>query len=261
MNIDYKKYELRNVKRICKILECFLLNKRELSLSEICLYTGIQKSIIFRILVNLEEEGYISRNSQNNKLFLGIKIFQLGNVAKQEIKMLNKAYPVMDELSNKTKENVYLHKLFQNKRICISKIEAPQDIKLILEIGDSFPLYCEASGKVIMAFLEEKEINYLILNEKLISLGPRTIIVPDLLKKELKKIKNNGYSVSYEERIPHSFSIASPIFNYQSKVIGSISVSGPNMRFDKNKINQLIPLLKSASIKISCFLGCTSLTK
>lgn len=255
MVYDYKKYNLKSVKRICNILESFIIKKEELSLSDICKITGLNKSVVFRNLVNLEEEGYIIKNKENGKYFIGIKIFQLGNIVKEEMILLNKSSPIMEFLSEQLKENVYLFKLFQNKRICISKIEAPQDLTIIVNVGDSFPLYCEASGKAILSFLDDKTIEFLISKDNLLPVGPRTIIDPNKLKSELVQIKKKGYAMSYEERIPHSFSIAAPIFDYQLGVIGSISVSGPYARFYKDKIKRTIYSVKEASDKISYLLG------
>jgi len=108
MVYDYKKYNLKSVKRICNILESFIIKKEELSLSDICKITGLNKSVVFRNLVNLEEEGYIIKNKENGKYFIGIKIFQLGNIVKEEMILLNKSSPIMEFLSEQLKENVYL---------------------------------------------------------------------------------------------------------------------------------------------------------
>jgi len=103
--------------------------------------------------------------------------------------------------------------------------------------------------------LPGSEIQRIIQKEKLIAFGPNTITNPVKLKEHLQEIRNRGYALSFEERIPGSSSIAAPIFDYQGNVIASISISGPITRFTKEKISFYISLIKKAAEDISQSLG------
>lgn len=121
------------------------------------------------------------------------------------------------------------------KRVSIEKIESTQDIRYIIHLGESLPLYCGGSGKALLAFLSNEEIDKFITQEKLKKLGPNTITDPIKLKEHLKQIRKNGYAISFEERIKGSVSIGAPIFDFSGKVIASLSISGPISRFTKKR--------------------------
>jgi len=155
----------------------------------------------------------------------------------------------------KTEESVDLNILSDGKRVSIEKIESPHDVRRIIQLGKSLPLHCGGSGKALLAFLPDEEIDKIIQKEKFIPFGPNTITDPTKLKEHLKEIRKNGYAISFEERILGSASVAAPVLDYKGKVVASLSISGPTTRFTKKKIPVLISLVKEAAQKISASLG------
>jgi len=186
---------------------------------------------------------------------LGIKLFELGQITQNQTEVRTCALPIMKELAKKTEESIDLNIISDGKRVSIEKVESSQDIRKIIQLGKSLPLYCGGSGKALLAFLPEEEIDKFIKQERLVKLGPNTITDPKKLKEHLKQIKENGYAISFEERVLGSVSIGAPIFDHSGKIVASLSVSGPISRFNKKKISLCISLIKEATDKISSLLG------
>jgi len=89
----------------------------------------------------------------------------------------------------------YFKNFFQKKkdffksiwyRVSIEKIESPHDVRRIIQLGKSLPLYCGGSGKALLAFLTDEEIDKIIQKEKFIPFGPNTITDPVKLEEHLK---------------------------------------------------------------------------
>ena len=248
-------YYIQSIKRAIQILNSFTPREKELSITELSKKLNLHKSTIHRILVTLEDESLVTKNQITQKYSLGIKLFELGHVVQDQMEIRTHALPVMKELAQKTEESIDLNILSEGKRVSIEKIESPHDVRRIIQLGKSLPLYCGGSGKALLAFLPDEEIDKIIQKEKFIPFGPNTITDPTKLKEHLKEIRKNGYAISFEERILGSASIAAPIIDYKGKVVASLSISGPTTRFTKKMIPLLISRVKEAAQKISASLG------
>lgn len=248
-------YYIQSIKRAVQILNSFTFKKDELGVSELSERLNLHKSTVHRILVTLEDEGFVAKDQVSQKYRLGIKLFELGHIVKEQIEIRNYALPIMKELAQKTEESIDLNILSDGKRVSIEKIESPHDVRRIIQLGKSLPLYCGGSGKALLAFLPDEEIDKIIQKEKFIPFSPKTITDPIKLKEHLKEIRKNGYAISFEERILGSASVAAPILDYKGKVVASLSISGPTTRFTKKKVPILISLVKVATQKISASLG------
>ncbi len=87
-----------------------------------------------------------------------------------------------------------------------------------------------------------------------IKLGRNTITDPDELKRELARIRRQGFSESYSEFDLGVGSVAAPIFDHKGRIIASISAAGPADRIIENK-QKLIELVMETAWAISLELG------
>jgi len=249
-------YYIQSIKRAIEILNSFTTKDKELGITELSKKLKLHKSTIHRILVTLEDESLVVKNQITQKYHLGIKLFELGQIVQDQIEIRDYVLPFMRELAQKTDESIDLNILLDEKRVSIEKIESPHDIRRIIQLGKVLPLYCGGSGKALLAFLPDEEIDKIIQKEKIIPFGPNTITDTTKLKENLKEIRKNGYAISFEERILGSASVAAPILDYKGKVVASLSISGPTTRFTEKKVPMFISLVKDAAQNISTSLGC-----
>lgn len=244
-------YYNQSIKRCALILNALGSQNKELGISELSRLLDLHKSTVHRMLVTLEDENFVAYNKTLQKFRLGIKLLELGSMAKEQIDIKNVAWPIMQEIAQKTEESIDLNILIDDRRVSIEKIESPHDLRRTIQLGKSLPLYCGGSGKAILAFLPNSEIERILQKSDLVPLGPNTIINPEVLNEHLKEIREKGYAMSFEERTLGSASIAAPILNEQNYAIASLSISGPSLRFTEEKISLFASLVKKAASDIS----------
>src|SRR5207248_295579 len=104
----------------------------------------------------------------------------------------------------------------------------------VFEIGVLQPVYIAASGKVIMAFMDQEEIE-LIFNVEEINQEERSKI-----RIELEGIREQGYAFTANERKLGALSIGTPIFSVTQKVIGSIICVVPVNSFEESQKDMMI---------------------
>jgi len=143
----------------------------------------------------------------------------------------------------------------------VEKNESPHEIRQAVELGKTLPLYSGAPGKVLLANLPQVRIHEILHQAKLKAMGPRTITDPEKLIEELQKVRDLGYSVSFEETYLGAVSIAAPVRDFSGMVIAAISITGPVSRFSKENIAKFIPLAIQAGKEISVALGYSDRTE
>lgn len=248
-------YSIKSIKRTVQVINSFTANAHELGVTELSKMLNLHKSTVHRILITLSKEGLVVKNPVNQKYRLGIIFFKWGCIVQNQIEIRSYALPIMKDLAKSTEESVALNIISNNKRIIIEKIESPNEIQRVLKLGENLPLYFGSAGKVLLASLSDEEFEKCLKEERLISFTPHTITNKSKLMKNLHEIREKGYAIAIEERIPGGASIGAPIFDYTGKVIAALSISGPVLRFSEEKIPILISLVQDAAMKISVLLG------
>jgi DNA-binding IclR family transcriptional regulator len=152
--------------------------------------------------------------------------------------------------------------LRDGKRICIEKTESTEVLRDTILIGDQFPAHCGASGKVLLAFLEEEELRKYLQSGPLRALTPRTITDPKELIAALGKIRRNGFAFSSGERVMDGLcAISAPIFDAEGKARHSLTITLTPFRLRAKGRERLVRLVTAAAAEISKKLGGTPSTK
>lgn len=239
-----KKTPTRSIERAFDILECFLLEKQELTLMEISTLTNLSISTTHRLIATLEKRDYLVRNSENKKYQLGYTVTKFVNMISgkigQDFKMIVRKY--MIQLHQLYNESMSLYVIDGNKRLCIDRLESTHELRRVINIGSTLPLGIGAAGKVLISYLNQDSVDDLYLNVDINSL-------------EYRKIRELGYIITEGEREVGISAIAAPIFNFNGKVIAALSISGPSARLDYAKLTQVASKIKECSIKVSNELG------
>ena len=116
------------------------------------------------------------------------------------------------------------------------------------------PIHIGASGKAILAYLPEKEVDEILSSVTELP-KDRTISDPNQLRRQLLEIRRKGYAITYGERESDTVGIASPIFNLSSDVIGSLVISVPAYRYKAKMENRLCLLTQEGARDLSHLLG------
>jgi IclR family acetate operon transcriptional repressor len=109
------------------------------------------------------------------------------------------------------------------------------------------------------AYLPVEELEELLTGLTYERFTPRTLVQPAKLKRELAKIREQGFAIDDEEAVPGARCVAAPIFDASGKVAAAISVSGPITRVTSDKLQALSTAVKKAAAVVSTRLGYSGL--
>lgn len=233
------------------ILFLFDKSRPVLSVSKIASLLNLPLSTTYRYIANLKSKGLIEEFGHKGCYRLGFKIFELAKTLRDQLSIVDIALPVMQRLQKETEETINLLSHQRNKVIIIERIESNQPLRYSLDQGRALFMHAGASGKVMMAHLEEAEQDRIIKEEGLPKLARNTITDPVKLKRELRLIRKRGFAISVDEVDPGARAIAAPILDKDEKLIGGLGIVGPATRIAGSKIDRFSHMVIEAASEIA----------
>ncbi|MGO4889232.1 IclR family transcriptional regulator [Anaerobacillus sp. MEB173] len=243
----------KTVVKSMKLLDLFRTNEK-LSLNDMVQLSGIPKTSVHRMIGSLEDMGFLTKN-EDGKYILGMLFLEFGQLVADRLDIRQVAYPIMKELRDEIGEAVNLTMIDNQEAIYIEKLDTNHPVRLFTKVGRRSPLYAGACSRIILAYLPEPEQEEYINVTELKQYGKGTITDKDELRTILQKSRTNGYTISHSELENDTSSVAAPIFNYTGQAVGGISIAGPDVRFQKEHLPDIIEKVTAAAAEISKKLG------
>ncbi|MGM0881050.1 MAG: IclR family transcriptional regulator [Bacillota bacterium] len=230
-------------------------NEKEVSVTEISRELEMPVQSVHRILSSLSEHGFVTQNNKTRKYKLGLTVMKYGFLMWDSSMLRSVAKPFMEELSQKTKETIYLATRENKDGVYIDSIDSPQILKISEPIGLRLPLFIGASNRVILAYLPQKTREGILRDVDWSSIPSLKPLTREFIECELEKIREQGYAMTSGEATEGTTGIGAPIFSYDSTVIGSLNCAGPSIRFTPENIEKYSFYAKKYANLISKELG------
>ena len=245
---------LRSVSNALAVLEAFSVEKPELGVTELSQALGLGKSTVHRLLASLAARGYVRQNPRTERYCLGFKAFEVGSLAAGRGAIREVAGPVLERLMLASKETVHLGVLDEWDVVYIDKIESHQPLQMYSRVGRRAPLHCTALGKALLAFQPAEFVDR-FLRRKLKAYTPATLTDPGALRRELLRIRGAGHALDNEEFAVGLKCIAAPLYDHTRRVVASLGIAGPAVRFADDRVPRLAALVREAAVAASAALG------
>lgn len=244
------------VERALDLLLLLYNNKQGMGVSEISRGLDLHKSTVHRTLVTLEEKGFVYKDKESEKYWLGLKVYAMGLLVGEKFSLSDIIKPYAKELFDEFHEVINVSILDKNvegdyKSIVILKeSENNKVLSVNPNVGSSSDAHSSSVGKCLLAFSEDIDIQkYSNINMK--KHTKNTIDNLDDLVVELNNIREQGYAIDNEEQEIGLFCIGAPILDKSNNAVAAISISGPTARMKNDDIDKKIAKLLEVANKIS----------
>lgn len=187
--------------------------------------TALARSTVYNHLQTLMDAEYVVK--ENNTYHVGLKLFHLGEYARTRKREYEFAREAVGELADRTGMEVGLNVEEHGNLITVFDTIGGSTTSGF-EVGSRFYLHATASGKAILAELEEQRRDEIIDTHGLPQQTEHTITDRDELLEELAAIREQGYAVNREENVIGYHSIATAITYPDGRIFGGLAVGGPS---------------------------------
>jgi DNA-binding IclR family transcriptional regulator len=191
-----------------------------------------------------------------NRFRLGLKLYELGSRAIEQIDLRARVHPWFRRLSAQVGETVHLGVLQKAAVVYLDKVEPNnRRVWLASRVGASNPVYCTAMGKAMLAFLPAEEAADIMARIRYTRFTPRTLVTPEALQRSLDRVRRRGYAIDDEEVECGVRCIGAPILNESGRPVAAVSVSGPSSRITQQSVPGIAEHLLRCCREISASLG------
>ncbi len=254
--IPSEAYTVKSLLKALRVLECLAEEEpASQTLTQLSRRLHLHVSTVHRLLVNLLRQGFVEHEATSGGYQLGFRVLRMGLRVLDRLDFRRIALPLLRDLNERTKETVHLAILQEGRAISIEKFDSPQPVSLDARLGGVMPLHCTGVGKALLAYQTEEMLHRLSKSPGLERYTANTITSHLQLKKELARVREEGYSVDNEEAVEGLRCVAAPLFDHAGRVVGAFSVAGPAMRIPLSRIPELARLVRETSRQISLRLG------
>jgi len=243
--------DIQSVTRAFGILSLFTHSTPSLGITEISRSVNLPKGTAHGLTRTLLKAGFLQQDSATKKYHLGLKIYELGVILAATLEINVKAEGAAQQLTKRTHLVTRIAIWDGNSALITLNVDPRSYASFVHQIGPRVPAYSSAVGKVLLAFLDEEELEAYLDQTELVPYTSKTVTQTERLLRELEKTRQRGYSTDQEETLLGLACIGAPLFGRGGRCEASISLSGDPDVIYGNQRKGLIDLLLRTAGEIS----------
>lgn len=243
---------LSNNDRTLTVLEALLKNVNGCALSQLSTDLDIPKSAMHRLLTSMKDMGYIYQDELSQHYKLTLKIASMGLNYLSSRSITETFQPFLNQLAEESAELVRLGLIENENIIWIAKAQGSKSgLKYDPDSGSVAYLPAASCGLAYLSCLAESDFERIATREgfeKAQQFGPNSPKNMEELKALVEASKSRGYGLIKDTYELGMTAMAKIIVNpYTGTPFGTVSIAGPSVRLNEQRIEELAPaLLKTA---------------
>jgi DNA-binding IclR family transcriptional regulator len=248
-------YSIEVLNRAVDILSVFSHAKPSMALAEIVQVVRLPKTTVFRVLSSLVSRGLCEWDAQAGQYSLGFELIRLADIRRRQSRVRDIAIPVMREIRDDVNETVILSIRSGDSRVHIDFVEGLHPMRRMADLGVGAPLYAGAASKVLLAGMEDDQIEGYLDRTALTAFQESTITDKTVLWREIRAIRKRGFAESKGEIFAGGGALAAPIKDYSGKTVAVMDILTPEHRYTAAHRERCIALLLDGARRASERLG------
>jgi len=236
------------------VIQAFTQKKRQMTISQLSVKTGLSRAAVRRCLYTLSQLGF-AESEDSRHFYLGPRILALGYSYIASMPLATAAQPVLERVSHELRESCSISTLDHNDIIYVARASVTRIMAIDLGVGSRLPAFCTSMGRVLLANLQPDELERYLSQTQLKRYTDRTIISAEKLRQVLRLISRNGYAIVDQELELGLRSMAVPIQNPLGKTVAALNVGAHAQRVSIQEMQtKFLPRLRTAAQELSMLL-------
>jgi DNA-binding IclR family transcriptional regulator len=247
----------QSVTRVIQILEALCASSTPISLAHLSRVLKAPKSSVAALLRGLTEAGFVVPFEGSYRL--GPSAFGLGSALLEARRQLQSSDLVRDgmrRLAERSGETVLfaVRDASAETMTYVDVIESRNAVRFAVSVGDRRPLYCTAGGRVLLASLEDEDLQRYLDRLKPQQLTFNTETDKRRLAEAIATARQKGVAQTQDQATDGVTGTAAGIRDATGAVIGALIVAAPSSRL-QHRGAELAVLVSEEAATISRSLG------
>ncbi|PRZ42070.1 IclR family transcriptional regulator [Antricoccus suffuscus] len=224
-----------------------------MTLSQVAERSGLPRAGARRLLLTLQELGYVVFDGKN--FSLTPKIMDLGYSYLSSMELWDLAEPFLAGVSERLDETTSAAVLDGPDIVYVVRVPTHRLISNALSIGTRLPAHATSLGRVLLGALSDDELDRYLRTTKLEQFTQKTTTDPDELRAAVRADHSKGWSWVADQLEDGLCGVAVPIRRRDSAVIAAINISTRPVRGSMAAVRKrLLPELRVVAEQIEAAL-------
>jgi IclR family KDG regulon transcriptional repressor len=242
----------KTVRTLSRLLSLFSAEREAIGIREASQILHLPPANIHRLFFSMEEVGFLEKTA-DRKYRIGERLFEIGALFPHNSSLRKIVRPHAEELAQRFGASVFLAIPSQRTphlAITIDNLQNWQSHFSVHRLSLNIPIHCSGVGKAILAFSDPPQKKEMLKGIPLTRYTRRTIVSPQALRAELKKIRKEGFAVDRCEFYENLFGVAAPLLQ-DGRVVGAIGLTDSVRRLNPKNYRKFAKVLKEKAAFIS----------
>ncbi|RWI57091.1 MAG: IclR family transcriptional regulator [Mesorhizobium sp.] len=222
MSVENTPLYVKSVEKAFQVLQAFRGERPSLSLAEIAMRTGLDRSAAQRFVFTLHALGHLIKDGSRHYR-LSPLLLEFGFIYLDTDPLIATSQEPLRQLHMTVGKNVMLARLAGNDIVLVERLtdQATRHIR----VGVRLPVLYTASGRVILAHMPESEWEPILATSAFHRFTEASVVDPDEMRAIIRQARIDGYCITRSQHFNGDLSVAAPVFDSSGSVIASVSVT------------------------------------
>jgi IclR family pca regulon transcriptional regulator len=205
------------------VITAFRPGTPAMSLSAVAAATGLARPTARRILLTLEELGYVRQAEGGYSLTP--RVLDLGVTYMRSLGLWDVARPHIEDLVAQVGESSSIAQLDGSDIVYVARVAVPKIITLAVTIGTRFPALQTSLGKVLLADLTPEQLDAVLEQPSRSGITPRWQPSREERDASLREVRARGWALTDEQLARGIRSVAAPLRDGSGRVIAALNLT------------------------------------
>ncbi|MEV0111011.1 IclR family transcriptional regulator C-terminal domain-containing protein [Nocardia sp. NPDC050799] len=214
---------VQSLQRGLAVIRVFGAGNPALTLDQVAARSGISRSATRRLLRTLMAAGHI--RFDGHRFAPTARLLDLGYPQQSRLSLAEVARPHCESLAHRTGHTVSLARLEGPEAVYLVRVGLPRLMDVSIDVGTRLPAHLPAIGRVMLAWLPERELAEYLASDAYRDNPARTLQTQEELYEQLEQIRANGWCRSSGELDAGLSTLAVPVRDRSGNVVAGLNIS------------------------------------
>lgn len=243
---------VQSLARGLSVIEAMGSSPGPMTLSQAAAATGLSRAAARRLLLTLEELGYVSASGRN--FSLTPRVLGLGYSYLASLPLTQVVQPPMERLVEAVHESCSVSVLDGHEIVYVARVPTKRIVTVNLSVGARLPAYVTSMGRVLLAALEPCDLDAYFAGVEPAAHTGRTVVGQVELRRILAQVARQGWALVDQEFTEGVRSMAVPLHDRSGRVVAAMNVSSASRTSRAQFQKDVLPPLMAAAAEIDAAL-------
>ncbi len=231
------------------VMRSFARHRDRLTLAEISKLVDLPRATVRRCLITLNALGYVETDGKYFRLTPQVLTLSQAYFSSNPLPRIAQRF--IEQVSERVGESCSLSVLTGDEVIYVARSTLKRAASVHRDVGQNLPAYCTSMGRILLASLEDAELNAYFKRVVLQKFTHQTVTDERKLRRLLDQIRRDDFCLIDGELEHDLRAIAVPVRNAMGKVVAALHISTQATRVNKERMEaEFLPALRGAVSEI-----------